>query len=185
MQLRLITEDRLGITHEVLQLIAARQLDLATMEMGLHNIYLNVPDLRPEERAEVEAALLAVPGVKRVEAAQLMPGEARRLQLDVLLETLPQPVLVIGSDGRVAMASAAARRAEGAGEAGCIGRSIDDVLGREGLWRELMESGARTGEHEVTYAGSAWVLDASPLIDPGTRRLTRCRVDAARRVMVG
>jgi transcriptional regulator of aroF, aroG, tyrA and aromatic amino acid transport len=172
MQLRLITEDRLGITHEVLQLIAARQLDLATMEMGLHNIYLNVPDLRPEERAEVEAALLAVPGVKRVEAAQLMPGEARRLQLDVLLETLPQPVLVIGSDGRVAMASAAARRAEGAGEAGCIGRSIDDVLGREGLWRELMESGARTGEHEVTYAGSAWVLDASPLIDPGTRRLT-------------
>ena len=97
MQLRLITEDRLGITHEVLQLIAARQLDLATMEMGLHNIYLNVPDLRPEERAEVEAALLAVPGVKRVEAAQLMPGEARRLQLDVLLGTLPQHCPLPGS----------------------------------------------------------------------------------------
>jgi TyrR family helix-turn-helix protein len=172
MQLRLITEDRLGITHEVLQLIASRQLDLATMEMGLHNIYVNVPDLRPQECAEVEAALLAVPGVKRVETAQLMPGEARRLQLDVLLGTLPQPVLVIGSDGRVAMASAASRRAERAGEADCIGRSIDDVLGREGLWRELMESGARTVEHEITYAGSAWVLDASPLIDPGTRRLT-------------
>jgi transcriptional regulator of aroF, aroG, tyrA and aromatic amino acid transport len=166
MQLRLITEDRLGITHEVLALIAKRELDLATMEMGLHNIYLNVPDLKPAARASIEAELLAVRGVKRVEALQLMPGEARRQQLDILLASLAQPVFVLDREGQVVMVSKAAQRAARQRSPDWIGLPLSALLRAPALWEDLRQAGGEVGGLEVKFAGKSWLLYASPLLEP-------------------
>ena len=166
MQLRLITEDRLGITYEVLALIAKRELDLATMEMGLHNIYLNVPDLKPAARASIEAELLAVQGVKRVEPLQLMPGEARRQQLDILLASLAQPVFVLDREGQIVMVSKAAQRAARQRSPDWVGLPLSALLRVPTLWEDLREAGGELGSLEVQFAGKAWLLYASPLLEP-------------------
>jgi len=166
MQLRLITEDRLGITYEVLALIAQHQLDLATMEMGLHNIYLNVPDLKPAARASIEAELLRIPGVKRVEALQLMPGEARRQQLDILLASLAQPVFVLDRTGQIVMVSKAAKRAARQRSPDWTGLELGVLLRAPKLWQELLDSDCQASNREVSFAGKHWLLDASPLLEP-------------------
>ncbi|MEJ6003061.1 sigma 54-interacting transcriptional regulator [Paucibacter soli] len=165
MQLRLITEDRLGITYEVLALIAKRELDLATMEMGLHNIYLNVPDLRPAARASIEAELLAVPGVQRVEPLQLMPGEARRQQLDILLASLAQPVFVLDRAGQIVMVSKAAQRAARQRSPEWVGVPLAALLRQPELWQSLLAAGCEVSSMEVQFAGRPWLLYASPLLE--------------------
>ncbi|MBH9554310.1 sigma 54-interacting transcriptional regulator [Inhella gelatinilytica] len=172
MQLRLITEDRLGITHEVLALIAQRELDLATMEMGLHNIYLNVPDLKPAARASIENELLAVPGVKRVEPLQLMPGEARRQQLDILLASLAQPVFVLDREGQIVMVSKAAQRASRQRQPEWIGLPLSALLRVPSLWEDLRAAGGEVSSLEVQFAGRAWLLYASPLVESDRGALT-------------
>jgi len=172
MQLRLITEDRLGITHEVLALVAQHKLDLATMEMGLHNIYLNVPDLKPAKRAAVEAELLRIPGVKRIEALQLMPGEARRQQLDILLSSLAQPVFVLNKSGQIVMVSKAAKRSARQRSPDWTGLELGVLLGAPKLWQELLQCGCQASNQEVNFAGKPWVLDASPLLEPDEGALT-------------
>jgi len=172
MQLRLITEDRLGITNEVLALIAQHRLDLATMEMGLHNIYLNVPSLQPAMRSRIESALLAIPGVKRIEAVSLMPGEARRQQLDLLLASMAQPVFVLNCAGQVVMFSDAATRVAGASRARWVGQPLGDLLKAPKLWQEILDLECKASNQEVQFGGRSWILDAHPLKSADTGALT-------------
>lgn len=171
MQLRLITEDRLGITHEVLALIAQHQLDLATMEMGLHNIYLNVPQLQPAMRSRMEAALLAIPGVKRIETVSLMPGEVRRQQLDLLLASMAQPVFVLNRAGQIVVHSEAAARLSGAGRSRWVGLALGELLKAPKLWQDILDLECKASNQEVSFGGRAWILDAHPLKNADTGAL--------------
>ncbi|MEJ2418115.1 MAG: sigma 54-interacting transcriptional regulator [Exilibacterium sp.] len=157
MKLEITGQDRLGITQEVLAGLAAERLDLAAIEVVSHHIYIDAPGLSADQLPALTDYLLKIEGVQRVKLIELLPGERRRLHLDALLSTLPDPVFAVDAKGKVLSANSAATAPLGSNESHLIGRPIKTLL--DGY------SGDLPGRYpsEVTLAGKPYLLDLQPI----------------------
>ena len=87
MRIDVFCEDRTGMTHAVLGVLAESGIDLATVEMVTEHVYLNAPTLDKPKLGRLRKALLAVDGVRSVEPLEIMPAERRELLLNTLVGT--------------------------------------------------------------------------------------------------
>lgn len=163
MKVEIIGDNRLGITQEVLADIASYHLDLAAVEVITHHIYIDMPDLAREELSTITASLLKIEGIRQTKEIDLLPDERRRLHLDALLSTLPDPVFSIDAKGKVLSANSAATTPFNLKESELIGRPINELL--EGdiddILRLSKSDTPRT--REVRLAGQSYLLDVKPI----------------------
>lgn len=75
MKLRLSAENRLGITAELLRVLADMGYDVAAMEVATNVVHIDIPTLPPERLAQVEMALRRVSGFRRLSPVDLLPAE--------------------------------------------------------------------------------------------------------------
>ena len=109
MRLEVICEDRLGLTRELLDILASRNIDLRGIEIDVVGIiYLNCPDIDFDTFSELMTQIRRIPGVKDVRKIQFMPIERHNTELVSLLNNLPDAVLSIDLKGTVDMANSAA-----------------------------------------------------------------------------
>ena len=109
MRLEVFCEDRLGLTRELLDILASRNIDLRGIEIDISGIiYLNCPDIDFDTFSELMAEIRRISGVKDVRKIQFMPMERHNTELISLLNNLPDPVLAIDLKGHVDMANHAA-----------------------------------------------------------------------------
>lgn len=103
--------DRVGIAHEVLAVLAARQLNVVAVEVDPPHVFIDIPQLA--QIGPLRNALLQVAGVHAVQQVDVLPGTRRRLHLDALLAAMADPVLALDAKGRVVVANAAAQALAG------------------------------------------------------------------------
>ncbi|WP_162063067.1 transcriptional regulator TyrR [Vibrio taketomensis] len=109
MRLEVLCEDRLGLTKELLNILATRNIDLRGIEIDISGIiYLNCPDIDFDTFSELMAEIRRISGVKDVRKIQFMPMERQNTELVSLLNNLPEPVLAIDLRGNIDMANHAA-----------------------------------------------------------------------------
>ena len=109
MRLEVLCEDRLGLTRELLDILAFKSIDLRGIEIDISGIiYLNCPDIDFDTFSELMAEIRRISGVKDVRKIQFMPMERHNTELLSLLNNLPEPVLAIDLKGNVDMANHAA-----------------------------------------------------------------------------
>ncbi|WP_260261847.1 transcriptional regulator TyrR [Vibrio intestinalis] len=109
MRLEVFCEDRLGLTRELLDILASKSIDLRGIEIDVSGIiYLNCPDIDFDTFSELMAEIRRIAGVKDVRKIQFMPMERHNTELLSLLNNLPEPVLAIDLKGNVDMANHAA-----------------------------------------------------------------------------
>lgn len=109
MRLEVFCEDRLGLTRELLDILASNHIDLRGIEIDISGIiYLNCPDIDFDTFSELMAQIRRISGVKDVRKIQFMPMERHNTELISLLNNLPDAVLSIGLKGVVDMANEAA-----------------------------------------------------------------------------
>ena len=76
MRLEVFCEDRLGLTRELLDILASRNIDLRGIEIDISGIiYLNCPDIDFDTFSELMAEIRRISGVKDVRKIQFMPME--------------------------------------------------------------------------------------------------------------
>ncbi len=74
MRLEVLCEDRLGLTRELLDILASKSIDLRGIEIDVIGIiYLNCPDIDFETFSELMAEIRRIPGVKDVRKIHFMP----------------------------------------------------------------------------------------------------------------
>ncbi len=109
MRLEVFCEDRLGLTRELLDILASNSIDLRGIEIDISGIiYLNCPDIDFETFRDLMAEIRRISGVKDVRKIQFMPSERHNTELVSLLTNLPYPVLSIDLKGAIDMANHAA-----------------------------------------------------------------------------
>ena len=145
--------DRVGIAHEVLAVLAARQLNVVAVEVDPPHVFIDIPQLA--QIAPLRNALLQVSGVHAVQQVDVLPGTRRRLHLDALLAAMADPVLALDAKGRVVVANAAAQALEG--------QYLEQIFDDPGLQAEMVASGFRLPAREVTLQGKPFLLDVTPV----------------------
>ena len=167
MKLDIQGENRVGITQEVLAILADEKLDVAQVEVITHHIYCEVPGVDRRNLAALNRRLKKVPGIHGAEPIDLLPGERRRMQLHTILEALELPVLAVDGQGQVIQANRTALEATHLTEEEVRSYHLDHLLEDRGLMQALAENEFALSSREVTLAGSTYLLQAAPLRERG------------------
>jgi TyrR family helix-turn-helix protein len=163
MRVELVTETRVGITKDVLDVFARRGWLLRGIEVVWHHIYLDVPHLAAAQFSEVTQQLLGVPGVWSVREIDLLPGERRRMHFDTVLSALTDPVLAVDHSNLVVAANVAAVKAFGIAQARLTGEcGLVELFGSD-AGGQMLDRLAKSAGGEVSVAGRPWLMDVLPL----------------------
>ncbi|KGY12187.1 transcriptional regulator [Vibrio tubiashii] len=163
MRLEVICEDRLGLTRELLDILASKNIDLRGIEIDVSGIiYLNCPDIDFDTFSELMTEIRRISGVKDVRKIQFMPIERHNNELISLLNNLPEPVLAIDLKGHVDMANHAALSLFGGEESEVIGHQISNLIPTLNFTKWVEGNIARQRE-EVVINGLDYMMEIMPV----------------------
>lgn len=178
MRINIEFQDRVGIAHEILAVLARRGLNVVAVEVDPPQIYIDSPELSAPMLPGLRQAMQQVAGVGRIEILDLLPGMRRRLQLDTMMAVMQDPLIVIDAQARLVVANAAAAAVAEQTEAELCQRGLADLLDDAGIQDELLQNGFRIASREVSLHGEPYFMDVTPVADPQLKDLSRRSVGA-------
>ncbi|TCP70474.1 sigma 54-interacting transcriptional regulator [Baia soyae] len=101
MTFQIETEDRLGITHDVMESFLSFQLDIVKMEVRPHFIYLKTHSLPFDIQDPLCRHITQTSGVRRVNLIPFLPSELHANELKTTLATISNGVILVDSNLRV------------------------------------------------------------------------------------
>lgn len=110
MKLSISTENKLGMTDDILALLRDQQADIQKLEVEDGKIYLQTQALDKATQGTLATQIMRVPGVKWVNQIDVLPGVATQQMLSSLMQVMPDPVLGVNSKGQIAYANSAAEQ---------------------------------------------------------------------------
>jgi transcriptional regulator of aroF, aroG, tyrA and aromatic amino acid transport len=162
-RLEVFCEDRLGLTRELLDILASKNLDLRGIEIDVTGIiYLNCPDIDFDTFSELMAEIRRIAGVKDVRKIQFMPIERHNNELISLLNNLPEPVLAIDLKGHVDMANHAALSLFASEESEMIGHQITTLLPSFNF-AKWAEGNITRQREEIVIRGLDYMMEIMPV----------------------
>lgn len=169
MRLEIICNDRLGLCQDVLGILRENEIDLKGIEVDpVGKIFLNFPSLEFAEFQLLMSKIRRIPNVQDVKTISYMPTEREHYEFNLLLSTLPNPVISVDSKGRVDVINSAAAALLDAEKAELKGLQINDLVGGLNIQRWLDRQPQET-KTDYLKLGSAnyranilpiWVNDA-------------------------
>lgn len=169
MRIDVFFSDRVGIAQEVLAELARRSFNVTAVEVDPPHIFIEAPELDERSFNALREHLFLLEGVLSVETVGMLPGAQRRLYLDALLASQPDPVFAIDEAGRVVIANGAASAACRLTEGSLIGTSIQGLIGKPDLLRDLAAADYHLPACEVVISGEPFLLETMPLHETGGR----------------
>ncbi|MCM0147224.1 transcriptional regulator TyrR [Photobacterium galatheae] len=163
MRLQVFCVDRLGMTRELLDILASRELDLHGIEIDRSGIiYLNCPEIEFEEFRQLMSQIRQLDGVTDVRKIQFMPSEREHKELKALLEALPDPFFSVNLQGKIDLANQPAELVLGKSREAVLGETIHSVLGFN-FHRWLEKDGAKHYSEMVVLAGLDYLMEVLPV----------------------
>lgn len=144
MKLSITTENKLGITDDVLSLIRQHEADLVQLEVGDGKIYLQTQSLDKPTQGTIASQLMQLRGVKWVNQIEVLPMVEQQHMLDSLLASMADPVLGINTKGQVAYANGKAQKLFAPHHDGAMPAKMRDIFTSED-WQEKVNASGSTG----------------------------------------
>ena len=163
MRINIQFQDRVGIAHEILAVLAQRGLNVVAVEVDPPHICIDSPELLEAMLPALQDACRQVPGVGQIEILDVLPGMRRRLHLDAMMAALEDPVLAIDATGNLVIANAAAAVVAGMSEEALCKKRLSEVLDEAGIQDELIRAGFRMPSREVSLCGVSFFMAATPV----------------------
>lgn len=163
MRLEVFCEDRLGLTRELLDILASKNIDLRGIEIDISGIiYLNCPDIDFDTFSELMAQIRRIPGVKDVRKINFMPMERHNTELISLLNNLSDAVLSIDTKGMVDMANRAALELFHREANDTIGMAVTSLIPNFNYHQWLDGQQVRTREN-IVLNGLDYMIEITPV----------------------
>jgi transcriptional regulator of aroF, aroG, tyrA and aromatic amino acid transport len=171
MRLEINCEDRLGITQDVLDILSDYHIDLRGIEIdALGKIFLDFPTIEFTDFQVLMQKLRRVEGITDVKTTPFMPIQRERNQLRAMLQTLPDPVFSIDTQGKIILFNDAVIRGLELPPEEIINIHIDDVVSGFNFtkWLEGREIYAQT--QRIKFIEQDYIADLLPVDVPDSDR---------------
>lgn len=163
MRLEVLCEDRVGLTRELLELLASRNIDLRGIEIDVVGIiYLSCREIEFEAFSELMAQIRRISGVTDVRKIRFMPSERHNTELVSLLANLPDPVLSVSLTGCIDMANHAACELLGKEVEAIIGEQISTYI-PSFSFLDWIEGEINRKRESTVIDGLDYVLEVTPV----------------------
>ena len=158
--------DRVGIAHEILAVLAHRNMNVVAVEVDSSDVFVDIPELGEDLLPSLRTDFMQVSGVYAVRVVDVLPGTRRRLHLDTLMAAMADPVMAVDANGRIVAVNAAAVTVADLDESALYGKTLQELFGDFGVQAELLEGGFRAPAREVRLHGEPFLLEATPVSEP-------------------
>jgi len=101
MKIKITAKNRLGLSKEILALLAESEIDVKKIEVQIGVMYLETEEIEKHIERQLATQIMQIQGVTWVEAIQLMPSYEQNLYLTSLLNAIGDPVFGINNKGMV------------------------------------------------------------------------------------
>jgi transcriptional regulator of aroF, aroG, tyrA and aromatic amino acid transport len=101
MKIKLTTENRLGLSQEVLSVFAENNMDVKRVEVETGIMFVETESVKSNIARTTATLLMEIKGVKWVESISYMPALEKNLFLTSLLNAIPDPVFGINNKGKI------------------------------------------------------------------------------------
>lgn len=108
--LQVHTVNRIGMTHDVIECLIDKHVDVIGMEVRPAIIYLKIPAVHADLQEELIKAMRKVPGVKQVETIRYLPNEERENRMHTILSTVSEGILSLDEHLRIRTVNVAAEQ---------------------------------------------------------------------------
>jgi TyrR family helix-turn-helix protein len=155
--------DRVGIAHEILAVLARRNLNVVAVEVEPPHVFIDIPELTESALPSLRDDCMTVAGVNAVEVVDILPGARRRLHLDALMAAMADPVMAVDAHGRIVAVNAAAAAVAGASERELYGKTVGELFGDVRLETELVDNSFWMPAREVLLQGEPFLFEVAPV----------------------
>jgi TyrR family helix-turn-helix protein len=164
-RIKIDSTDRLGISQEILSVVAKRQFNVIAMEVIPRTIFLHI-DINEQHMLNVFKALSTVDGVLSCKRIDFLPIESREHHLNAMLSKIPDPIFDISANG-VVISCNLAIYSEDADKndkpLNVIGKSITTLFGVEKS--SILTS--KPNSLDVYFSGKQYIAETIPVIVEG------------------
>ena len=101
MRIKITTDNRLGLSKEILALLAENDIDVKKVEVEIGLMFVETEPVEKHLAATIASRLMKIPNVKWVENISLMPTRERNLFLTSLLNAITDPVVGVNNKGHI------------------------------------------------------------------------------------
>ncbi len=178
MRLEIFCQDRLGLAHELLDLLVAKEIDLYGIEIREKRIWLRFRPIPFDLFSSLMTEIRQTKGVIDVRTASYMPSESGGRFLSALLDAIPQPVLSVNVKGQIEQANPAALHLLQQPLSTIMHTGIEQWLSCSELMRWLDKNDAQTFKQSLVIHGGGFDLEARLIYLPAEQELTEQAIGA-------
>lgn len=169
MRFKIPNIDRVGLVLDISRILADQQINILSMELKLHVVFL---EIEPPAAAALETAIAALrntPGILDVLPIDLMPHQAKAEELKAVLSSVSEGILAIDQDARITQYNPAAQAILRIPMAQAIGRCLIDVFPGDIALHNALRSGDTFNHREIVIdsTGGHALISGRPVIDQG------------------
>jgi len=157
--------DRVGIAHDILAVLARRNMNVVAVEVEPPHVYIDIPKLSAQQLPALRADCLAVAGVNALQTVDILPGARRRLHLEALLAVMADPVMAVDAHGCIVAVNAAVAAVANMSEGELQGKALHELFGAMDLQRELLDNAFQVPAREVMLHGEPFLLEVAPVAE--------------------
>lgn len=167
MRIKVPNIDRVGLVLDISRVLAARKINIVSMEVELKTVYLETSPLTPAAAAELEADLRSIAGVVDLIPIDLMPHQEKAEQLKAVLDAANDGIIAIDCHGRITQYNPAAEKIMHTPTAEAIGQELTAIFPCCLSLVEAMQTGSSYSNREIFFepTGSHYLVSGRPLFD--------------------
>ncbi len=95
------TADKVGMVADVTNVLKELNIDILSMEVEPHIIFLKLPELSPERKKELFDSLLNLRDIHQILTVELLPFEEKTQEFELILQNIDYGIITIGRIGNI------------------------------------------------------------------------------------
>jgi transcriptional regulator of aroF, aroG, tyrA and aromatic amino acid transport len=170
-RLKLPNVDRVGLVLDISKVLAARKINIISMEVEPNTTYLELEGMSELIRQEVVSALLSISQVLDVVQIDLMPHQVRTEQLKAVMTAVSEGIVAIDADGVVTHYNPAAEKILHLPRQKILGRCLTEHFPSDLPLIETLKNGTAYNNREIVLekTKSHYLASGRPIFDQSGR----------------
>lgn len=152
LRLRIPYIDRVGIVHDITLILAKRETNISSMEVEEGTVFLECQHVIHDHRIEIIEELSGISGVQEIVEIPFMPSKGRADQLDAILTSVHDGILVVNQNSIITQCNPAAVRILRLSAQQVQGQPLGSTLFKNLLIQETLQTGCQHNNREVFIA---------------------------------
>lgn len=162
MRVEIQSDDRIGISQEILTAFSKKSWNLKSVEVTTFFTYVHIENTSIH-LDDISNCLAKVLGIVRIKKISLLPIEQRENHLKMLLDRIPDPIIDIDHQGTILAVNSATRKLLSAisdsGVIDLVEQPLELYIGQK--VQSLLTDKAST--HSLTFNGKVYLADVNPV----------------------